>query len=197
MEKAIKEIRLSEVRTSNKEDEMIIEGYAIVYGQATDMGWYKEVIDKEALKEADISDVCMKYNHEDTFLILARTRNKSLELINDEHGLKIRATLIDTTSNQDVYKSIKAGLLDKMSFAFTVREQKWDYETDVRTITKIDKLYDVAVVDVPAYDSTEIYARNKESYERDKNDYIKNKNNYIKNKNERKRLELKVNLLGL
>jgi HK97 family phage prohead protease len=190
MEKAIKEIRLSEVRTSDKEDEMIIEGYAIVYGKETDMGWYKEVIDRDALNEADISDVCMKYNHEDTFLILARTRNKSLELINDEHGLKVRATLIDTTSNQDVYKSIKAGLLDKMSFAFTVREQKWDYETDVRTITKIDKLYDVSVVDVPAYDSTEIYARNKDNYEKDKKDYIKNKN-------ERKRLELKVNLLSL
>ena len=190
MEKAIKEIRLSEVRASEENDEMIIEGYAIVYGKETDMGWYREIIDRNALDEADISDVCMKYNHEDTFLILARTRNKSLELINDEHGLKIRAKLIDTTSNQDVYKSIKAGLLDKMSFAFTVREQKWDYETDVRTVTKIDKLYDVSVVDVPAYNDTEIFARKKEDYEKDKK-------SYLENKNERKKLELEIKLLNI
>lgn len=190
MEKAIKEIRLSEVRASEEENEMIIEGYPIVYGKETDMGWYKEIIDRDALNEADISDVCMKYNHEDTFLILARTRNKSLELINDSHGLKIRAKLIDTTSNQDVYKAIKAGLLDKMSFAFTVREQKWDYEKDLRTITKIDKLYDVSVVDVPAYDDTEIFARKKEDYE-------KEKDIFIKNKSERQKMQLKLKLLAI
>ena len=71
--------------------------------------------------------------------------------------------------------SVQAGLLDKMSFAFTVREQKWDYEKDLRTITKIDKLFDVSVVDVPAYNDTSIYARNKENYEKEKQEYIESK----------------------
>ena len=66
---------------------------------------------------------------------------------------------------------IKAGLLDKMSFAFAVRKQEWDYEKDIRTILEIEQLFDVSVVDVPAYDSTEIYARSKEEYTKEKGKY--------------------------
>lgn len=173
MENAKKEIRLTEVRAM--EEDMTIEGYAIVFNRATDLGWCKEIIDRNALIEADMTDVCMKYNHEDNVLIMARTRNNSLELIEDETGLKVRAKLIDTQNNKDIYKSIQVGLLDKMSFAFTVKEQKWDYEKDLRTITKIDKLFDVSVVDVPAYNDTSIYARSKENYEKEKQEYIESK----------------------
>ena len=167
MEKAIKEVRVKELRALENE-EMTVEGYAVVYDNVTDLGWCKEVIDRNAFNDCDMSDVCMKYNHLDNVLIMARTRNKSLELINDEHGLKIRAKLIDTQNNKDIFKSIQAGLLDKMSFAFVVRKQEWDYEKDTRTILSIEKLFDVSVVDVPAYDNTEIYARNKEQYEEEK-----------------------------
>ena len=173
MEKAIKEIRLAEVRAFENEesDEMIVEGYAVVFNQITDLGWCKEVIDRNAFNGANMSDCVLKYNHNDGFLILARTRNKSLELTIDDHGLKIRAKLIDTTQNKDIYKMVKEGLLDKMSFAFTVAERKWDYETDTRTVLRISKLYDVSIVDVPAYDSTEVYARSKEEYEKEKQAY--------------------------
>lgn len=173
MEKAIKEVRLAEVRAleDTEKEEMIVEGYAVVFNQITDLGWCKEIIDRNAFNGADMKDCVLKYNHNDSFLILARTRNKSLELSIDDHGLKIRAKLIDTTNNKDVYKMIKEGLLDKMSFAFTVAERKWDYETDTRTVLRISKLYDVSVVDVPAYDSTEIYARSKEEYEKEKREY--------------------------
>ena len=173
MEKAIKEVRLAEVRAleDNEKQEMIVEGYAVVFNQVTDLGWCKEIIDRNAFNGADMKDCVLKYNHNDSFLILARTRNKSLELSIDDHGLKIRAKLIDTTNNKDVYKMIKEGLLDKMSFAFTVAERKWDYETDTRTVLRISKLYDVSVVDVPAYDTTEIYARSKDEYEKEKREY--------------------------
>ena len=93
----------------------------------------------------------------------------------DDHGLKINAKLIDTQSNRDIYKSIQAGLLDKMSFAFTVANEEYDYETDTRKILAFDKIFDVSVVDVPAYDTTEIYARSKDEYELDKLNYAKQK----------------------
>ena len=80
----------------------------------------------------------------------------------------IRAELIDTTNNKDIYKMIKANLLDKMSFAFTVDKEEYDYDTNTRRILHIDKLYDVSVVDVPFYSSTEIYARSKEDYLKEK-----------------------------
>ena len=171
MEKAIKEIRFAEMRALDSED-MIIEGYAAVFNQATDLGWCKEMIDSKAFEECDMKDCCLNYNHGQSKAI-ARTRNGSLELLVDAVGLKIRAKLIDTTEGIDIYKSIKEGLLDKMSFAFTVREEKWDYETDTRTITNIDKLYDVSIVDIPAYEGTSVFARSKEEYEKEKEKYKK------------------------
>ena len=149
-----------EFRTpENNEDKMIIEGYAITFNSPATHG-YTEIISERALDNCDMSDVPLKYNHEDSHLIMARTRNNSLELKRDEKGLFIRAELLDTQSNIDIYKSIKAGLIDKMSFAFTVREDEYDYDTDTRKILDIDKLYDVSVVDIPFYDSTSVFARN-------------------------------------
>ena len=171
MEKAIKEIRIAEMRALDSED-MIIEGYAAVFNQETDLGWCKEVIDIRAFEECDMKDCCLNYNHGQSKAI-ARTRNGSLELIVDSVGLKIRAKLIDTTEGVDIYKSVKAGLLDKMSFAFTVKEEKWDFETDTRTITNIDKLFDVSIVDIPAYEGTSVFARSKEEYEAEKRQYEK------------------------
>lgn len=160
-----KETRLAEVRMLEEDKKMILEGYAIVFDQETLIGneekGFLEVISKDALKDTYMKDVPLKYNHMDNFLILARTKNKSLTLEVDEKGLKVHAELIDTESNKDVYKMVKAGLLDKMSFAFTVKSNKWDRSGDVpkRIIESIDRLYDVSVVDVPAYEQTSIYAR--------------------------------------
>ena len=173
-ETKIKEIRLKELRASEptEDTKMIVEGYAIVFDEPTDLG-YIEVIERGALDNCDMRDVCLKYNHEDDFLIMARTRNESLQLEVDEHGLKIRAELIDTSSNRDIYKSIQAGLLDKMSFSFTVSDASWDTVNgrDVRRIKGIEKLFDVSVVDVPAYDQTEIYARSKSVAEKEQEEY--------------------------
>lgn len=164
-----KELRSVQFRAAEEEGKMILEGYPVIFDQETligdeEWGWY-EVIDKKALDDADLSDVPLKYNHGDAKGILARTRNGSLKLTIDEKGLKMRAELIDTTDNVDIYKCVKSGLLDKMSFAFNVVEDIVEQgvgKIPKRTITKIGRLFDVAVVDLPAYDQTSIYARSKE-----------------------------------
>ena len=163
MDKMKIENRLSEVSFKEEDEQkMVLEGYAIVFDQETLIGdkekGFIESIDRNALKNANMKDVPMKYNHDDSFLIIARTRNNSLRLTVDDIGLKVRAELIDTDSNKDIYKMVKAGLLDKMSFAFTVSSQKIDRSGDIpkRTITGIDRLYDVSIVDLPAYDQTSI-----------------------------------------
>lgn len=165
-----KEIRMLEMRADEQNEEMIVEGYAVKFDSPATHG-FTEVIDKHAFDVCDMSDVCLKYNHSDTNYILARTRNHSLQLNVDDIGLKIRASLIDTSTNKDIYKMVKAGLLDKMSFAFTVSDEDWNYETDTRTIKGIDKLYDVAIVDVPFYDSTEVFARSEEEFKEEKAKY--------------------------
>lgn len=165
-----KELRNVEFRATEEEGKMILEGYPVIFEEETligdeEWGWY-ETIDRNALDNADLSDVPLKYNHGDSKGILARTRNKSLTLTIDNKGLKMRAELQpDVTDHKDIYNCVKSGLLDKMSFAFNVIEDEIKSEvgnTPRRRITKIGRLFDVAVVDLPAYDQTSIYARSKE-----------------------------------
>ncbi len=160
-----KEIRMLNVRSYTEDDskEMILEGYAVVFDTPQTQGEYTEIIDRHAFDNCDMSDVCLKYNHSDVNYILARTRNHSLELIKDDMGLKIRAHLIPTTTNKDAYLMVQSELIDKMSFAFTVRKYEDDFDTNTRKILDIDKLYDVAIVDVPFYDATEVHARDLEN----------------------------------
>lgn len=171
-----KEIRLIDVSnltiekradSGDESEKMIVEGYAAVYDSETNIaGLFTETIERGAFDSANMKDVPLKYNHSDAVPILARTRNKSLTLTPDEKGLKIRAELLDTTDGRDMFTRIKSGLLDKMSFAFSVNPdgEKWttdDNGFQRRTITKFDRIFDVSVVDSPAYDETEIYARSK------------------------------------
>lgn len=154
-----KEIRKLDIqfRAEDTEDgKMEIKGYAAVFNSPETYD-YTEVIDSKAFDEADMSDVVLRYNHNDSFMVLARTRNKSLELSVDEKGLMIDATLQDDiTEHKNIYNAIKSGLIDKQSFAFTVEEDNYDYDTDTRTITKIGKLFDVSVVDQPFYNATDV-----------------------------------------
>lgn len=197
-EKKEKEIRLLaenlEVRSDEENsDLMVVEGYAVVFDSPATHG-FTEIIDKDAFNGCDMKDVCLKYNHDDSHCILARTRNKSLTLTIDDKGLFIHAELIDTTSNRDIYKMIQAGLLDKMSFAFTVSEEKWDLATDTRTVLKIDKLFDVSVVDTPFYDTTSIYARALSTLENEK-EKLENLRASRELKKRKLALRLKVNSL--
>lgn len=193
-----KEIRLANISDFNielrkGEDEesskMIIEGYAAVFDSETligteDWGFY-ESIDKRAFDGANMKDVPLKYNHSDAVPILARTRNKSLALSVDDKGLFIHAELLDTQDCIDMYKRIKAGLIDKMSFAFTVKEEDVRKDkTPHRKIIRFDRIFDVSVVDTPAYEDTSIYARSLDRVEtwRGQAEAGKSKTNYyIKN----------------
>lgn len=175
-----KEVRLLnenlEMRAiEDEQNEMIIEGYAVVFNSPATYD-YTEVISNRALDNADMADVVLRYNHNDSFLCLARTKGGSLELTVDEKGLKIKAKLNpNITEHKNIYEAIKAGLLDKMSFAFSVDEDTYDYETNTRTINSIRKLYDVSVVDQPFYDSTSIYARSLEKSSNDIKEIRKHK----------------------
>ena len=155
----MKEIRKLDLqfRTEETEDnKMEIKGYAAVFNSPETYS-YTEVIDSKAFDEADLSDVVLRYNHEDTFMVLARTRNKSLQLDVDEKGLFMDAVLQDDIqSHKDIFNAIKSGLIDKQSFAFVVDEDEYDYDTETRTITKIGKVFDVSVVDQPFYNATDV-----------------------------------------
>ena len=153
-----------EVRALEKDDnqELWVEGYAVRFNKPTvlweyDGEEYKEQIDDRAFDEADMSDVIFNYNHSGK--VMARTRNKTLQLSVDDKGLYIKARVDGTEEGRKIYEEIKGGYIDRMSYSYTVNESAYDSENRMRTIRKIKKLYDVSAVDIPAYESTSIYAR--------------------------------------
>ena len=111
-------------------------------------------------------------------MLLARTKDGkgTLTLNIDEKGLYFEFEALNTTMGNDVLENIKAGNIRGCSFAFTISEQKIEEFEDgsmLRTITKIEKLYDVGPVVNPAYEDTEVEAYKKRSKELIKKDKTK------------------------
>lgn len=166
-------IRLQEIRALDRDadnEDYIVEGYATTFNHVYrlyDGRYYKvdEQIDPHAFDECDMSDVIVQYDH--CGRVFARTKNNTLILTVDSHGLLCRINLGGTEIGRQLYEEIKGGYTDKMSFGFIVAEDQRaeteDHENDVvtvlRTITKIKKLFDVSCVSIPANDATSISAR--------------------------------------
>ena len=155
-----RDYRNFEIRIS--EEGMRVTGYAATFEQPTvmyefDGVEYKEVIDRNAFANTQMDNVVLNFNHGGK--PVARTKNNTLELKLDSTGLYISADLSGTDEGRKLYEEIKGGYIDKMSFAFTVSEESYQKDTRTRRITGIKRLYDVAAVDMPAYDSTSIQAR--------------------------------------
>lgn len=130
-----------------------------------------EKVDRDAFKEADMSDTVFQYNHGGH--VFARTKNGTLELTATEEGLSVRADLGGTHGGRDMAEEIRGGYIDKMSIGFTVAEDVTVTEEDpekilvTRTITRVKKLYDVSAVDFPANPNTDINARSMEQARQD------------------------------
>lgn len=181
MKKEIRKLDLQFRAEDTEDGKMEIKGYAAVFNSPETYS-YTEVISDRAFDEADMSDVVLRYNHNDSFMVLARTRNDSLKLNVDEKGLFIDATLQDDiTDHRNIFNAIKSGLIDKQSFAFVVDEDEYDYDTDTRTITKIGKVFDVSVVDQPFYNATDV------SVARNQNDEFLEKREQLRKEEEKKR----------
>ena len=193
------ELHRAEVN-EGEEKSYIVEGYATTFNEVYELyrdGKYvvKEQIDRDAFKDADLSDVVFQINHEGR--VYARTRNKSIQLEMDDHGLHHRTDLGLTSSSRSVYEDVDAGLYDRMSFAFTVAKDSYTEEEldngDIiltRNILSVGKVYDISVVDFPANPYTDISARSKDCIdgeikrfeaERLHEQEIKEKRNALKN----------------
>lgn len=143
------------------EGSMIVEGYATTFDKPYQMegSEMSETILRTALDEADLSDVIFQYDHSGP--VMARTRNDTLQLECDAHGLHVRADLSGSEYGRNLYEQIKNGLVDRMSWGFMVDRDGWEFDLEERTqtITRISKVYDVSAVSIPANQGTDIYAR--------------------------------------
>jgi HK97 family phage prohead protease/HK97 family phage major capsid protein len=146
-----------EVREADGE-EMILEGYAAVFNSETDLGHFREVIKPGAFDDVMSNDVRALINH-DPNLVLGRTTNGTLELSQDERGLKYRVKLGAQQYAKDFYESVKRGDISQSSFAFTIDKQSWNEERTVRSVDKVRQLLDVSPVTYPAYAAATVQAR--------------------------------------
>lgn len=146
-----------------------VEGYASTFNDPYTLykysDWeYVEVIDPDAFRDADMSDVIMQYDHNGR--VYARMSNHTLLVEPDQHGLFVAADLGKTTNSRQMWEDIDAGLVTKMSWGFTIADggiSYVDYDNEQRTvatITKVSKVFDVSAVSLPADPNTEISARN-------------------------------------
>lgn len=159
-----------------------VEGYATTFDSPYlllefEDGWkYLERIDRHAIDGADMSDVIMQYDHSGR--VFARQSNKTLILQPDNHGLFVCADLAKTDAARGLYQDIAAGMVTKMSWAFTVAKDSITEDREARTITRdileVKKVYDVSAVSLPANEDTEINARNfaTRSYEQIQAEYL-------------------------
>ncbi len=145
-------------KEGENEQTFIVEGYATTWDEYVlfeDEGvQYKEQILPEAFKDADMSDVIFVKDHEGT--VFARTKNGTLQLSVDDHGLKVRADMSKTSSARAAFEEIESGMYDQMSFAFTVNDDEYDKKSHKRTIRGLKKLYDTSFVGFPANPGTDI-----------------------------------------
>lgn len=149
-----------------------ITGRPIVYNSRTDLGYFDEIIEAGALDKANLKDVAFLVNHDTQMIPLARSRNNNknstMQMTVDKEGMGIRVNL-DTENNSEaknLYSAIKRGDITGMSFMFTIDGEEWEnMETDhpTRRIKSIDRVFEVSAVTFPAYEATEISARNKEA----------------------------------
>jgi len=151
------ELRTMEVRAEGEGDEMRIVGYAAVFNQETDLGYFREMITPGAFDDVMEDDVRLLLNHDGA--PLARTTNGTLTLAVDDEGLMYEAILSDTTQGRDLYKMIQRGDISQSSFAFTISEQSWSKDKSVRSIDKVGRLLDVSPVTYPAYAQASVMAR--------------------------------------
>ena len=135
-----------------------VEGYASTFEpyemMEIDGRTFYERIDRHAFDEADMSDVVFLRDHEGR--VLARTKNGSVELLIDDHGLRQRTDLGLTGASREMFEDIQTGNYSQMSFSFVVAEDHFDKATNTRVIDRIKKLYDISAVSFPANPGTEI-----------------------------------------
>lgn len=160
-----------EIRAEDMDDkEKIITGRPIVYNSKTDLGWFDEIIERGALDNADLTDVRFLVNHDRSMIPLARSRrnngNSTMKLTPDFQGMNIDFIKLDTENNSTsraLYSAVERGDITGMSFLFSIDDEEWEnLESDhpTRHIKKIGSVVEISAVTFPAYEATEIYARN-------------------------------------
>ena len=147
-----------EVRTLEDSDKQVIRGYALKFNRPSEDMGFTEYLNERSLDDADMSNVVALLNHDSNYVLGRSGKNLKLEV--DKTGLFFEIEPNDTSYARDLMENMRVGIIDKCSFAFSIAKNgdEWVEDTNgryIRTINKIDRLFDVSIVTSPAYDDTE------------------------------------------
>ena len=137
------------------EDGMTLEGYAAVFNSRSEnLGGFTETIAPGAFSQTlkARNDIKLLWNH-DTSAVLGSTRAGTLQLREDEKGLRVTAELPDTNLGRDIAYLVKRGDIDSFSFGFSVNEDSWNSRGTERTLESV-RLFEASLVSFPAYSAT-------------------------------------------
>jgi HK97 family phage prohead protease len=136
-------------------DGMTFTGYASVFNSPSeDLGGFIEYVAPGAFKRSlqSRNEIKLLWNH-DTGEPLASLRGGTMQLVEDKRGLKVTATLPNTTRGRDVAELLRTKVIDSMSFGFNVIRDAWSSDGKTRTLESV-RLSEVSIVSFPAYTST-------------------------------------------
>jgi HK97 family phage prohead protease len=151
-----------EVRTNSVDfevraegDGMTFTGYASVFNSPSeDLGGFVEYVAPGAFKRSlqSRNEVKLLWNH-DSGEPLASLRGGTMQLIEDEVGLRVTAKLPNTTRGRDIAELLRTKVIDSMSFGFNVIKDSWSRDGQTRTLESV-RLFETSIVSFPAYSAT-------------------------------------------
>jgi uncharacterized protein len=136
-------------------DGMTFTGYASVFNSPSeDLGGFIEYVAPGAFKRSlqSRNEVKLLWNH-DSGEPLASLRGGTMQLVEDEIGLKVTAQLPNTSRGRDVAELLRTKVIDSMSFGFNVIKDTWSRDGQTRTLESV-RLFETSIVSFPAYSST-------------------------------------------
>ena len=155
----------SEVRAiPTKDGSLKIAGYAATFDTEAENLNFREKIAPGAFTRSLASDepIFLLINHQSGQLPLASTRSGTLKLTQDAVGLRMEANLDAKNPRAlELASALTRGDVNKMSFSFSINEGGETRDGGVRTLTDIT-CYEVSVVNMPAYESTDVGMRSAE-----------------------------------
>ena len=155
IEKRTNEVKF-ELRAVENGDGMTFTGYAAVFNSPSEPLPFIERIAPGAFKRSlkARNDIKLLWNH-DTGSVLGSTRAGTLKLEEDNYGLRVTATLPETTLGKDVRTLVQRGDVNAMSFGFSVpaNGDSWNTDGTERTLRSV-RIHEVSIVAFPAYSQT-------------------------------------------
>jgi uncharacterized protein len=156
LETRIVEVDKFEVREDG--DGMRLEGYAALFNSRSEnLGGFTETIRPGAFRASlkARNDIKLLWNH-DSGAVMGSTRAGTLTLTEDERGLRVSATLPDTTYGRDARELVRRGDVTGFSFGFSMPARggdEWSADGTERVLKSV-RLHEVSLVAFPAYPET-------------------------------------------